>query len=102
VLASIPLQQEVAGGETIKNLTYGVVLFSIVFTSFLVLLLEKTRLPDLYAWVLSPGLPIFGRRAIPGAKEMADKTDGMTPDGAKLFGGTTESKKRLPKEDENP
>ena len=43
VLATIPLQQGVIGGEIIKNITYGVVLFSIVITSFLVLLLEKTR-----------------------------------------------------------
>jgi cell volume regulation protein A len=98
VLASIPLQQEVIGGETIQNITYAVVLFSIVLTSFLVLLLEKTRLPDLYAWVLSPGL---GRKAIPGAEEMAGKTDGMTPDGARLFGGTADIEKKLPEEDKN-
>ncbi|OGO01987.1 MAG: hypothetical protein A2Y90_01135 [Chloroflexi bacterium RBG_13_52_12] len=55
VLASIPFQQGVPGGETIKNVTYGIVLFSIVLTSILVLLLEKTKLPNLYAKVLAPG-----------------------------------------------
>jgi cell volume regulation protein A len=57
VLASIPLQQGVTGGETIKNLTYSIVLFSIVLTSLLVLLMEKTKLPNLYAKVLAPGQP---------------------------------------------
>jgi NhaP-type Na+/H+ or K+/H+ antiporter len=57
VLASIPLQQGVTGGETIKNITYGIVLFSIVLTSFLVLLMEKTPLPKLYAKVLAAPPP---------------------------------------------
>jgi len=57
VLASIPLQQGVTGGETIKNITYGIVLFSIVLTSFLVVIMEKTPLPKLYAKVLAPRLP---------------------------------------------
>ncbi|TET67480.1 MAG: hypothetical protein E3J40_03200, partial [Dehalococcoidia bacterium] len=35
VLASIPFQQGVIGGELIKNVTYGVVLLSIVMTSLL-------------------------------------------------------------------
>ena len=102
VLASIPLQQEVAGGETIKNITYGVVLFSIVFTSFLVLLLEKTKLPNLYAWILAPGIPIFGRKGIPGAREIVDQTHDIIPDGNKLFGGKVDSQKKLPRDDENP
>ena len=53
VLASIPLQQELPGGELIKNLTYGVVLFSILATSALVLLLAKTRLGRYYDSMLS-------------------------------------------------
>jgi cell volume regulation protein A len=57
VLASIPLQQGVTGGETIKNLTYSIVLFSIVLTSILVLLMEKTKLPNLYAKVLASRPP---------------------------------------------
>jgi cell volume regulation protein A len=75
VLASIPLQQGVVGGETIKNITYGVVLFSIVFTSIFVLLLEKTKLPNLYAKVLTPWMikrhpEKAGRR--PVGEEMPD------------------------------
>jgi len=101
VLASIPLQQGVIGGEMIKNITYGVVLFSIVFTSFLVLLLEKTKLSDLYAWVLSPGLIKLRRKTIPHPKEIAGETDNIIPNGTKLFRGIGDTRKRLPKEDEN-
>ena len=54
VLASIPFQQGVTGGELIKSITYGVVLISIVMTSLLLLLLERTKLSDAYGWVLSP------------------------------------------------
>ena len=101
VLASIPLQQEVIGGEIIKNLTYGVVLFSIVLTSLLVLLLEKTKLPDLYAWALAPGLLKLRRKTIPRLKEITGKTENIIPNGTKLFGDTGDTRKRLPKEDEN-
>jgi len=57
VLASIPFQQGVIGGELIKNVTYGVVLISIVMTSLLLLLLERTKLANAYGWILSPHKP---------------------------------------------
>ena len=43
VLATIPLQRGIEGGEFIMNLTFSVVLFSIVFTSILVPLIEKSK-----------------------------------------------------------
>ena len=98
VLATIPLQQGVAGGEMIRNITYGVVLFSIVITSILVLLLEKTRLPDLYAWVLSPGLPKFSRGKMPRPREVAGEKENIVPDGSKLFGGPGGTKEKPPEE----
>lgn len=52
VLASIPLQQGVVGGAYIQNLTYAVVLFSIVFTSALIFLVDKTQLADVYRAML--------------------------------------------------
>jgi len=52
VLASIPLQQGVKGGIYIQNLTYAVVLFSIVFTSALIFLVDKTQLASVYRAVL--------------------------------------------------
>jgi len=101
VLASIPLQQGVIGGEIIKNITYGVVLLSIVITALLVILLEKTNLPDLYAWVLAPGLPKLRRKMIPRPKEIAGEVDNIIPNGTKLFGGAGDIRKRLPKENED-
>jgi len=53
VLASIPLQQEVAGGELIRSVTYGVILLSIVMTSVLLLLMEKAGLSAVYGWIMS-------------------------------------------------
>lgn len=57
VLASIPLQQGITGGELIRSITYSVVLFSIVATSLLILLLEKTKLANYYGRILSPETP---------------------------------------------
>jgi len=57
VLASIPFQQGIIGGELIKNVTYGVVLLSIVLTSFLIVFLNKTKLGDYYGWIFTPDRP---------------------------------------------
>jgi cell volume regulation protein A len=57
VLASIPIQEGVVGGELIKNITYGVVLISIVMTAIFVLLIDKTKLSDSFGWILSPKMP---------------------------------------------
>lgn len=53
VLASIPLQQGIAGGELIQGITYAVVLFSIVLTSLLIILLDKTALSKVFGWIFS-------------------------------------------------
>jgi Na+:H+ antiporter len=53
VLASLPLQQGIAGGELIKNVGYGMVLVSIVISSILVLLLAKTKLSDYYSRIFA-------------------------------------------------
>jgi len=88
VLASIPLQQGVSGGELIQNITYSVVLLSIVATSFLVLLLDKTRLPGLYGWILEPKLPKLRFRTGPHSKKLSEETEEITPAGTKLFGSS--------------
>jgi NhaP-type Na+/H+ or K+/H+ antiporter len=41
VLATIPIQQGIEGGEIIQNIVFAVILFSITFTSVLVPVLEK-------------------------------------------------------------
>jgi len=51
VVASIPLQQGFAGGETIQTVTYGVLLLSIMLTSFLIFLLDKTPLVKGYRMI---------------------------------------------------
>ena len=56
VLAAIVFQQEVIGGELIKNLTYGIVLFSVVLTSLLVLLTDRTKLSDGLSYLFSVGI----------------------------------------------
>ncbi|MEE8413224.1 MAG: cation:proton antiporter [Dehalococcoidales bacterium] len=93
VLATIPFQQGVAGGELIKNITYGVVLISIVATSLLVLLIERTRFSDFYTWLLSPGFPRLRPKIVPGPKNIAGETDGIVTDGARLFGHPSETGK---------
>jgi len=94
VLASIPLQQGIVGGELIKNIVYGVVLISIVMTSLLVITIEKTKLSDAYAWMLSPGIPRLRFWARPRSEIQSIKTRDITPAGTKLFGG--EEEKRQP------
>jgi cell volume regulation protein A len=101
VLASIPLQQGVIGGELIKNITYGVVLFSIVITSFLVILIEKTKLADFYARALLPGPLKLRQKARPRLRDIAGKTDDIAPDGDKLFGGISDIRKRLTRKDKD-
>ena len=87
VLASIPMQQGIVGGDIIKNITYGIIVFSIIFTSILVLLLEKTPLPNLYARILTPDWPRFGRK-----KEEEAEVEVKKEEAAKV-----EAKKRVPK-----
>lgn len=41
VLATIPLQKGIAGGEMIQNIVFAVILFSILFTSILMPVMEK-------------------------------------------------------------
>jgi len=96
VLAYIPLQQGIAGGETIKNITYGVVLFSILLTSFLVILLEKTKFSDLYAWFLSPGMPRIRLKTGSHQNEITGETDKIVPAGPKLFSDPMETKDKSP------
>ncbi|MFC2019003.1 cation:proton antiporter [Chloroflexota bacterium] len=88
VLAYIPLQQGITGGETIKDIAYGVVLFSIVITSLLVLLIEKTKISALYARAVSPGPAKSKRKKVPRPKEIGGKVDDLGAAGPKLFGGT--------------
>jgi cell volume regulation protein A len=87
VLASIPVQLGVTGGQTIQNVTYGVVLFSIVATSVLVLLIEKTPLPKLYRWMMATSSAAGVANQVFRREKVTTKTPPMRPAGDKLFGG---------------
>lgn len=54
ILASLPFQQGISGGEIIQNIAYAVILFSVVLTSLLVFLIDKTRFFLFYKWVFAP------------------------------------------------
>lgn len=57
VLATIPLQKGLPYGEYIMNITFSVILFSIVFTSILIPLLEKSeRTRKVYSHALNTSL----------------------------------------------
>ena len=99
VLGSIPFQQGIEGGETIKNIVYGVVLFSIVITTILMLFLEKTPLPKLYAWMHSVGLPRFKGSGVHRTREISGDADKLVPNGDKLFGGGLEDRESSEKRD---
>jgi potassium/hydrogen antiporter len=60
VLASIPLQMGLEGGEFIRDITYAVVLLSITLTSLLVYLVEKVSwVGGLYGFIHRKGLLNF-------------------------------------------
>lgn len=63
VLASLPLQRGIVEGRFIQELSYIVVLFSVVITSLLIFLLYKSRLVRVYRQLLS-GFGIY--RTWPG------------------------------------
>jgi len=86
VLASVPLQQGISGGELIQNVTYGVVLLSIVITSFLIMLIDKTSLYKLYGWFFSPRLPDFFGKTKSREREALRESDDVAAIGPKLFG----------------
>jgi NhaP-type Na+/H+ or K+/H+ antiporter len=48
VLASIPLQQGIEGGELVQNIVYVMILTSIILTSVLIPIIEKTQSSRLY------------------------------------------------------
>lgn len=53
VLAGLPLQMGILGGDLMQNISYGVVTFSILFTAILVYLLERANLDDSQTWLFS-------------------------------------------------
>lgn len=70
VLASMPLQQNLPGGQTLQAVTYGVVFLSIVFTSVMSFLIERTPVATVYT-ALFPGFantPVLAPMPAPTAE----------------------------------
>jgi NhaP-type Na+/H+ or K+/H+ antiporter len=62
VLASLPFQQGIEGGELIRDITYAVILISIVFTSVLIPTIEKSAIVrSFYGLLLRKGFLFWGK-----------------------------------------
>lgn len=72
VLASIPLQRGIEGGEFIQNTTYAVVLFSIVLNSVLIFLVEKTPFSAVYSAFFRSYSDASPPKEVPRKTETAD------------------------------
>lgn len=51
VLASLPAQQGIPGGEIIQSVVFSIILFSTLFTTILMFLVDKTWLSNVYEWI---------------------------------------------------
>ncbi len=51
VLASLPAQQGIAGGEIIQAVVFSIILCSTLFTTILTFLVDKTFLSNVYQWI---------------------------------------------------
>ena len=51
VLASLPAQQGIAGGEIIQSVVFSIILCSTLFTTILTFLVDKTFLSNVYQWI---------------------------------------------------
>ena len=101
VLASIPAQAGIIGGELIRDVTYMVILISIVATSVMIPLLERTRVSDFYESIVSGNMRNL-RKARSINLVAPSKSNGyikrlkedgkITPTGDKMFGDSKKDK----------
>ena len=84
VLASLPLQYGLPGGEMIRDLTYAVILTSIVLTSILIPVLEKVpAVSAFYGAIIRKGRRIKTRPAsaldeTPKSNQLTETEDGQS------------------------
>ncbi len=69
ILALIPIQRGLEGGEIIQDITYAVIFFSILLTSFLIFLLYNTGIRKIYESFLSG----FTKNPQEGTKEYPEE-----------------------------
>lgn len=60
VLASLPAQQGVPGGEMIQSVVFSIILCTTLFTTILTFLVDKTWLANVYIWIF--GVMRMGRK----------------------------------------
>ncbi|MDX2134571.1 MAG: cation:proton antiporter [Saprospiraceae bacterium] len=53
VLASLPAQQGVPGGEIIQSVVFSIILSTTLLTTIMVFLVQKTRVANVYAWIFT-------------------------------------------------
>lgn len=70
VLASLPAQQGIPGGDVIQSVVFSIILCTTLFTTILTFLVDKTWLANVYIWIFG-GLRM-GRR-------YAEPTEEITP-----------------------
>ena len=51
VLASLPAQQGIPGGEIIQSVVFSIILCSTLFTTILTFLVDKTWISNVYEWI---------------------------------------------------
>lgn len=76
VLASLPAQQGIEGGETIQSIVFSIILCTTLFTTILTFLVDKTWLSHLYTWIFK--MTGLGKPKKIAAETMTDPT--QTPD----------------------
>ena len=77
VLASLPAQQGIPGGEVIQSVVFSIILCSTMFTTILTFLVDKTWLSNVYTWIFRlTGLGKVVVEALPAGG--SDETDEPT------------------------
>jgi NhaP-type Na+/H+ or K+/H+ antiporter len=96
VLASLPAQQGVQGGETIQSVVFSIILCTTVLTTLLTFLLDKTWLSNIYEWIFRlTGLKDPQADEAPAAPEVSEK------EFAENFSADYESVKKAKAEQKN-
>ncbi|HRI59262.1 MAG TPA: cation:proton antiporter, partial [Saprospiraceae bacterium] len=93
VLASLPAQQGVQGGETIQSVVFSIILCSTLLTTLLTFLVDKTWLSNFYEWIFR--LTGLGKQKIGEVSEEPGKDE---VDFAEKFSSEFESVKKAKNE----
>lgn len=81
VLASLPAQQGVEGGEIIQSVVFSIILCSTVLTTTLTFLLERTFFARFYSWIFRLlGLGRNGGDTEPNAAETPEVAEAEMPE----------------------